>query len=285
MKEQEGDSFLFFIALNLKRRIKIDVRGDRMKWIDSHIHLDQYKNKEQMKLIDDVKRSTEIDGLIAVSMNYHSCQQTLSLARQHPFVHPALGFHPEQPINQKECEQIYKLIEANEEWLVAIGEIGLPYYLRQEKKDIVLDPYIKVLERFIMLAKRFNLPIVLHAVYEDADIVCDLLKQYEISRAHFHWFKGSKETMERMIQNGYFISITPDVMKKEKIRKIVSFYPLEYMMVETDGPWKFQENIMTHPGMIEGVLKEISLIKNISIEKVAEQIYQNTFRFYGGKCL
>ncbi|MCI0766388.1 TatD family hydrolase [Bacillus sp. TL12] len=252
-----------------------------MKWIDSHIHLDQYKHKEQMKLIDDVKRSTEIAGLIAVSMNYRSCQQTLSLAEQHTFVYPALGFHPEQEINKKECGKIYKLIEENVERLVAIGEVGLPYYLRQEKKDIVIGPYIEILEKFMALAKRYGLPIVLHAVYEDADIVCDLLEQYKISRAHFHWFKGRKETMERMIQNGYYISITPDVLQKEKIRKIVSFYPLEYMMVETDGPWEFQENMMTHPNMIQEVLKEISLIKNISIDKTTEQIYENTACFYG----
>ncbi|MBO1627690.1 TatD family hydrolase [Bacillus arachidis] len=251
-----------------------------MKWIDSHIHLDQYENKEQMKLIDDVKRSGEIDGLVAVSMNYHSCQKTVSLAKQYPFVHPALGFHPEQMINKKECEQIYKLIEANVERLVAIGEVGLPYYLRQEKKDIAIDPYIEILERFVALAKRYDLPIVLHAVYEDADIVCDVLEQYEISRAHFHWFKGSNETMERMIQNGYYISITPDIIQKEKIRKIVSFYPLEYIMVETDGPWRFYENVMTHPSMIQDVLKEISLIKNIPIDKVAEKIYENTVQFY-----
>lgn len=253
----------------------------KMRWIDSHIHLDQYRKEEQIHLIDNVRGADEIEGMIAVSMNYHSCQQTLSLAKQHSFIHPALGFHPEQVINEKECEQIYKLIEENAKKLVAVGEVGLPYYLRQEQKDIVLGSYVEVLERFIILAKRFNLPIVLHAVYEDADIVCDLLKQYEISRAHFHWFKGNKKTMERMIQNGYYISITPDVMKKEKIRKIVSFYPLEYMMVETDGPWEFQEDIMTHPNMIKDVLVEISQIKQLSIEEVAEQIYQNTVQFYG----
>lgn len=254
-----------------------------MKWIDSHIHLDQYTKEEQAKLIDDVKRMKEIEGLIAVSMDYNSCQQTLSLAKQHAVVHTALGFHPEQIINKQECEQIYKLIEENAHRIVAVGEVGLPYYLRQENKDIALQSYVEVVERFVVLAKKYDLPIVLHAVYEDADIVCDLLEQYEIRRAHFHWFKGSQKTMERMIQNGYYISITPDVMQKEKIRKIVSFYPLEYMMVETDGPWEFQEDEMTHPVMIKEVLAEISCIKQVPIEEIAEQIYQNTYQFYLGK--
>ncbi|MBJ7986369.1 MULTISPECIES: TatD family hydrolase [Bacillus] len=251
-----------------------------MKWIDSHIHVDQYENEEKSRLLIDVENSKEIQGLIAVSMNYQSCLETLSLAKQYPFIHPAIGFHPEQPINKAECEKIYKLIEDHVEGIVAIGEVGLPYYLRKEDEDIAIDPYIVVLKIFVELASEYDLPIVLHAVYEDADIVCDLLEEYKVVRAHFHWFKGSEATMKRMMRNGYYISITPDVLHKEKSRKIVSYYPLKYMMVETDGPWEFQDGVMTHPKMIKDVLQEISVIKRMSVEKVAEQIYENTVRFY-----
>ena len=254
--------------------------GIKVKWIDSHIHVDQYKDEEKSRLLKEVENSKEIKGLIAVSMNYQSCKETLSLAKKYSFIYPAIGFHPEQQIHKEECEQIYKLIEQNAEEIVAIGEVGLPYYLRKEDERIAADPYIAVLKKFIELASKYNLPIVLHAVYEDADIVCDLLEKYKVSRAHFHWFKGSDETMKRMMRNGYYISITPDVLHKEKIRKIVSYYPLEYMMVETDGPWEFQEDVITHPRMIREVLKEISSIKNISIDKVAKTIYDNTSQFY-----
>ncbi len=48
---------------------------------------------------------------------------------------------------------------------------------------------------------------------------------------------------------------------RRRLEKIVSYYPLEYMMVETDGPWEFQEDVITHPRMIREVLKEISSIK------------------------
>ncbi len=254
--------------------------GIKMKWIDSHIHVDQYKGEEKSRLLKDVENSKEIKGLIAVSMNYQSCKETLSLAKRYPFVHPAIGFHPEQPIHKEECEQIYKLIEEHVEDIVAIGEVGLPYYLRKEDERIAVNSYISVLQRFVELASKYDLPIILHAVYEDADIVCDLLEKYKVSRAHFHWFKGSETTMKRMMRNGYYISITPDVLHKEKIRKIVSYYPLEYMMVETDGPWEFQDDVMTHPGMIREVLKEISVIKNMSVDKVMKTIYENTIQFY-----
>ncbi|EJQ34291.1 MULTISPECIES: TatD family hydrolase [Bacillus] len=251
-----------------------------MKWIDSHIHVDQYKDEEKSRLLKDLENSKEVKGLIAVSMNYQSCKETLSLGKKFPFIHPAIGFHPEQPIHKEECERIFKLIEAHAEEIIAIGEVGLPYYLTKEDEGVTIDSYVAILRRFIELASEYDLPIVLHAVYEDADIVCDLLEEYKISRAHFHWFKGNEATMGRMVRNGYYISITPDVLHKEKIRKIVSYYPLEYMMVETDGPWEFQENTITHPCMIKDVLEEVSVIKKIPVEKVAEQIYKNTVRFY-----
>lgn len=44
--------------------------GIKMKLIDSHIHVDQYENKEKSRLFIDVENSKEIQGLIAVSMNY-----------------------------------------------------------------------------------------------------------------------------------------------------------------------------------------------------------------------
>ncbi|UOK46692.1 TatD family hydrolase [Bacillus tropicus] len=255
-----------------------------MKWIDSHIHVDQYKDEEKSRLLKDVENSKEVKGLIAVSMNYQSSKETLSLAKRYPFVHPAIGFHPEQLIHKEECEQIYKLIEGHVEDIAAIGEVGLPYYLRKEDERIAINSYMSVLQQFVELASKYDLPIILHAVYEDADIVCNLLEKYKVSRAHFHWFKGSETTMKRMMRNGYYISITPDVLHKEKIRKIVSYYPLEYMMVETDGPWEFQDDVMTHPRMIRDVLKEISVIKNVSVDKVAETIYENTIRFYPAIC-
>ncbi|MCM3736967.1 TatD family hydrolase [Bacillus cytotoxicus] len=250
-----------------------------MKWIDSHIHLDQYKKEEQLQLIEDIQKTKEIAALMAVSMNEHSCQQTLELAKSYSFIYPALGYHPEQDVDFKQCERICELIEKEAHRIAAIGEVGLPYYLRQENKALLLDPYIEMLERFVYLARKYNLPIILHAVYDDADVVCDLLETYRIRHAHFHWFKGSQRTMERMIQNGYYISITPDIVYKDKIKDIAAFYPLSQLMVETDGPWKFTDE-MTHPNMILQVLKSVSEIKGLALEEATETIYKNTVQFY-----
>ncbi|PEL95856.1 DNAase, partial [Bacillus pseudomycoides] len=58
-----------------------------MKWIDSHIHVDQYKDEEKSRLLKDLENSKEVKGLIAVSMNYQSCKETLSLGKKFSFIH------------------------------------------------------------------------------------------------------------------------------------------------------------------------------------------------------
>src|SRR5690625_3984443 len=138
-----------------------------------------------------------IKGLIAVSDNLQSAVKTLSLANKYRQIFPAIGYHPEQklPLNE-ELEKIFNFIEKHHEKLVAIGEVGLPYYLRQKDSFIGRELYENILEQFVKQAVIYNKPIILHAIYDDAPIVCQLLEKCSIKKAHFHWFKGDQQTID-----------------------------------------------------------------------------------------
>ncbi|MED3801746.1 TatD family hydrolase [Lysinibacillus xylanilyticus] len=245
--------------------------------IDAHIHLDQYKEHDIPTLLE------EAEHVIAVSMNLPSCEKTLKLSKAYTKVKAAFGFHPEQPLlSDAEEEALFKWIRQHSHEMVAIGEVGLPYYLRQEKA-IDVRPYVALLERFIVLAKELNKPIVLHAVYEDAGIVCDLLEKHQVTKAHFHWFKGDEEVIERMISNGYFISVTPDCTYETEIKQLIKKYPIELMMVETDGPWPFEgpfDNKRTSPWMMDHSVAVIASIKGLTTQEAARIITRNTTIFY-----
>lgn len=251
--------------------------------IDSHIHLDMYEVEEQEAIIRQMD-DYSIQALISVSKDFKSAKENLSLSAKDHRIKVAIGLHPEQILpSRKQIEKIFNLIEDRKEELVAIGEVGLPYYLRQKDKDMNTAPYIELLESFIILAKRIHKPIVFHAIYEDAEIACDLLEKHQVDRAHFHWFKGGQHTLNRMIKNGYVISITPDIYYEAEIQEIVKQTPLEQMLVETDGPWAFKErfsNQRTHPKMIHETIKKIAQIKRIDLETTYRKIYENTKNFY-----
>lgn len=251
--------------------------------IDSHIHLDKYSEKDQEKIITQLSDYNVI-ALIVVAMNLKSAYDVLTLASINDQIKPALGFHPEQVIlEDEEIDELIKLIYNNEEIICAIGEVGLPYYSLKDNELSSNISHLELLTRFTQLAQELNKPLALHAIYDDAPIVCNLLEKYSIKKAHFHWFKGDERTIERMIDNGYYISVTPDVLYEQETIDLVKQYPLHLMMVETDGPWPFAgpfENKLTHPKMLHDVIKKISQIKQEPYKNVADIVYHTTKSFY-----
>ncbi|MEW4217720.1 TatD family hydrolase [Rossellomorea marisflavi] len=252
--------------------------------IDAHIHWDAYSPPQR----EEILHSLGVHGvraMIAVGMNLKSSRETLELSMRDERVKVAAGFHPEQEIlSQGEIEEIFTFIDQHAGSLVAVGEVGLPYYRMQEDVDLELKPYEELLERFIVKAKSLKKPIVLHCIYEHAGIACDLLERHSVEKAHFHWFKGDEAILERVLSNGYKVSVTPDVIYEDEIQKVVQKAPLDAIMVETDGPWPFEGPLkgqMTHPGMMGRTIKCIASIKNMDESEAAERIFTQTKRFYG----
>ncbi|WP_301109940.1 TatD family hydrolase [Sporosarcina sp.] len=251
--------------------------------IDAHIHLDMYNDDERALILKELEGHS-VDALVAVSNDLASSCRQLEFARIDSRIKPAIGWHPEQNVpGEEEIQAILKLIDENQHGLTAIGEVGLPYYLRQEKPKLKLAAYVEVLETFIRKAAHTKLPIVLHAVYEDAEVVCDLLEAHSITHAHFHWFKGEDAVLQRILANGYMVSVTPEVLYREKIQRVVEQTPLSQLMVETDGPWPFEERFsghMTHPSMMHDSIQKIADIKRMNEDEVYQSIYETTKEFY-----
>jgi TatD DNase family protein len=256
--------------------------------IDAHIHLDKYPN-ESITNITNSLLSSNIDSVISVSMDLASSKDNLTLSQQFPqLVYVACGFHPEQLLpDETNQQELLRWLETHITEMVAIGEIGLPYYTKMEAiqkgEKFEVEPYIMWLEKLLQVANKYDKPVVLHAVYEDADIVCDLLDEYDIKQAHFHWFKGSTETLQRMAQRGYYISFTPDILYEEEIQEIALHYPIEQVMLETDGPWPFEGPFtgqMTHPSMIHASASFYAQLCDRSLDEVCDQISLNTKRFF-----
>lgn len=252
------------------------------KIIDCHLHLDKYLDVEVYKIMETLD---EVETLISVSYDLESCKRNSDLSRMYPHVKSAFGFHPEQEIvSDEEMADLFQWVHSHFDEMIAVGEVGLPFYLRNSTTwDTSLEPYIELLEEWIKLASKKNLPISLHAIYDDVPTVCSMLERHSIEHAHFHWFKGADIDMDRIIQNGHFISLTPDLIYEEETRHIAKRFPLSQIMVETDGPWPFEglfSGKMTHPNMIHQTIRQLSVLKAISVDKTYETLYVNTKQFF-----
>jgi TatD DNase family protein len=260
-------------------------------WIDAHLHVDQYEPGERERLLADAYAAGGV-AVVGVSMNLASCRANRELALRHPGRYmPAYGHHPEIPVPDPDEEAelfawIRRLHAAGERF--AIGEVGLPYYTRTEAEQAGRPfderPHLELLDRFAALAAELDRPIVLHAVYEDAEKACDALERHGVRRAHFHWFKGPESAVRRMIARGWHVSVTPDVVYEPEIRALVRAYPLGLLMAETDGPWPHEGPFAgrpTVPAMVRDVIRAVAELKGLGVDETAGAMLETTRRFYG----
>jgi len=249
--------------------------------IDAHIHLDQYANVEENIKI---WQEAGISGVVAVSIDLQSSYRTLELKQRYPsFVYAAIGFHPELPLPcTADREEWVRLIQLERKHLSAIGEVGLPYY--SEAAVSRISEYCDLFEQTVSIAASTSLPLAIHAVYERAEIAFEILKKYKIKKAHFHWLKAEKTIVRKLVQHGYYVSVTPEVCYRDRDKLFLLNVPIENVLIETDGPWPFAgpfTGVETSPLLLKHSINAVASIYNRDVNPAKTIIMENTLRLYG----
>jgi len=248
--------------------------------IDTHAHLDEIEDIEQV-LAD--AGEAGLAAVVAVGSDLESNRKVLELAARHEkFVNPALGWHP-WFIKEADIEANLGFIKAYIHEAVAIGEVGLDYHKRVRA---VADKELqkRVLGEILQIAKTHDKPASIHSRYAWRDAY-DAVVNAGLEKAVFHWYTGTSSVLRDIIENGYYISVTPAVEYHEEHRRAVKEAPLERMLLETDCPVVYQrgtENEFTSsPADVLRSLREAAVLKGVSEEELAEITTQNAVRLFG----
>ncbi|HUV52119.1 MAG TPA: TatD family hydrolase [Dehalococcoidia bacterium] len=250
--------------------------------IDTHAHLDE--------IIEDIDRAVSeakkagVVAIMAVGQDYESNLKILQISEKYSgFVYPALGLHPWSLGNTdaKKMSLTLQQIEDNIKKIVAIGEVGLDYDKRvvaSADKERQKEAFKLVLE----LARRYNKALSVHSRYSWKDSF-DLVKEYGIKKAVFHWYTGFSSVLREIIAEGYFISATPATEYHDEHRRAVKETPLESLMLETDCPVTYgrENKYMAYPADVGRTLKAVAQIKTVSEKDIAEQTTDNALKFFG----
>jgi TatD DNase family protein len=256
-----------------------------MQLIDTHIHLASPRYDDLTGLVVRAQQAG-IAGMVAAAVDEASSHQILSICGTFPaFVHAGLGVHPERPVSDAEAERVIALIRQERTRLVAIAEVGLPWYSIRERPDreTLIAAGAPRLRRFLRLAHELDLAVVLHAPHEAAAYALGLLRAENIERAVFHWHKAAPEVTRDIVQHGYYISVTPETCYRERDRELVAAVPLHHLVIETDGPWPYSgefEGRLTEPTFLSRIVDAIAVIKGLARQEVGQTISQNTMRLF-----
>ncbi|WP_204329537.1 TatD family hydrolase, partial [Proteus mirabilis] len=146
-----------------------------------------------------------VGRIIVPSISAARFARVLALAEQHEPLYAALGMHPiviEQH-DDRGLAQLESYLAQRHPKLVAVGEIGLDLY----RDDPQYDRQQALLEAQLRLAKRYDLPVILHS-RRTHDKLAMLLKKHNLPRAGVvHGFAGSLQQAERFVQLGYKIGV------------------------------------------------------------------------------
>src|SRR5690625_6600396 len=95
---------------------------------------------------------------MSVYNNIKSETKTQALAKRDERIKPAYGYHPEQALPaETDLLALQAFIDEHQAEMIAVGEVGLPYYLRQKDASIPLAPYVRSEEHTSELQSRGHL--------------------------------------------------------------------------------------------------------------------------------
>ena len=228
----------------------------------THLYLKEF-DLDRDQVINKAIRAN-VTRLFLPAIDSSHTQSMLTLKRKFPKnIFLMAGLHPCY-IGENYLDEL-KHVEKNiiENQCIAVGEIGID--LHWETKNLELQK--EVFMQQIKLAKKYNLPIVIHSrkSYDEIFEVLELEGTKDLSGI-FHCFTGTLEEANKIISMGMKLGIGGVVtFKNGMIDKFLDKIDLNHIVLETDSPY-------LAPSPNRGKRNESAFIINIA-EKLTE-IYQ-----------
>jgi len=178
-----------------------------------------------------------------------------------------------------------KLIRKAADKMVAVGEIGLPYYSIKDKSDFhqLIESGKPRLRAFLDLASDLDLAVVIHAPHKAAEEALEVIRKTGVRRALFHWHKSSPDVTKAIVDGGYYVSVTPEVCYRNRDKNLVKLVPISNLLLETDGPWPYNREFkgkVTEPFFLRRVAQEVAELIGMTAEEVAERTTENAIRLF-----
>ena len=249
---------------------------------DSHAHYTDKAFNEDREIMLGSLNESGVCGIINWGADIESSVSSVDLASKYDYIYAACGIHPEEA--DKTPENYIDILRdlAKNEKCVAIGEIGLDYYWRQDTKSQQKEMF----ENQIVVAKELNLPIIVHdrGAHNDNLVI---LKKHK-HEGVLHCFSGSVETAKEVLKLGMYIGLGGAVTFKNarKAVEVAEMLPLDRLLLETDCPYmapvpmRGKRNNSTY---ISYIAEKIAEIKGLDPQTVLDVTTENTKKLFNIK--
>lgn len=239
--------------------------------IDTHCHLDFTAFDQDRAAVLDACQDNGVQAVVVPAVSADSWLRTIELCQTNKALHLALGLHP-MFIDQHQPQHLTQLDElVLKHTPIAIGEIGLDYYLKhldQEKQRLFFA-------KQLIIAKQQQLPAIVHVRKAHDDCV-SLLGEIKLERGGIiHNFNGSIQHAFKYIDLGFKLGFGGMLTfeRSRVIRKLAAQIPIEAIVLETDAPdltVEAHRGERNSPEYLPHVLNALASIKQLSKQQTAQ---------------
>jgi TatD DNase family protein len=200
------------------------------------------------------------------------------IVEEHDEVYGVVGIHPHATGSDLDVDGLERLLGHPK--IVAVGEIGLDYYRDYAPRDAQTKAFIYQLG----LAKRVELPVVIHNRAADEDTV-SILRQWFDGTVVLHCF-SSAALLPEALERGWYVSFAGNVTyaNAEDLRDAARAVPAELILAETDCPYLAPQPVRgktNEPAYIVHTVAALAETRGEDVGALAAQIDANASLAFG----
>lgn len=226
-------------------------------YIDTHIHFDLFENP--IKIMD-FYESNKIYAVFVTNLPEYFVKYS-EFVLKYKYIKLGVGFHPGLTKTDKFNVAIFdKAIEKTK----YIGEIGLDF---AEKDKKLRDKQTTIFD--LICKKSAGKILSIHTRKAETEIY-NILKDNKVMYPILHWYSGSINTMEKLLELGCYFSVNRNMIKSQNGINILKNIPINRVLFETDAPFTTKTIDLKY---IENSYLEIERVLNV--KELKENIYEN----------
>ncbi|SEG32184.1 TatD family hydrolase [Flavobacterium urumqiense] len=173
----------------------------------------------------------------------------------------SIGIHPWFIVEER-LESDFEILESKlqEPSCRAIGECGL-----DKRIEVPLELQQLVFEKQLLLAQKYQKPVVIHCVAAFQELIEIIKKLYITVPILIHGFSKSEQLAKQLLDNGFYISFGKYLLLNPELELVFKNMPNDRFFLETD----------TVEEGIEAVYGLAANYKKMTIEEMQKQVNKN----------
>ena len=235
-----------------------------MNLIDTHFHLDFYRDHK--KMYDYINENRQYTLCVTNSPGvYCSCKRLYPETKYLKF---ALGYNPKIITSERFDKRLFNHMIGETKY---IGEVGLDFTGK------LIDNQREQIQCFDYICSSVSNNQVLSVHSKNAeDVVLTILRKNSVKKAVLHWYSGNLQTLNELLNCGYYFSVNSNMMNSAKGQIIIKSIPIERILVESDGPFTKVNSHKYNPSKLKDVYFKLGEFLNCEgIDKIVWNNFKN----------